>query len=483
LEEGLHRDLDLPTFLRQRGGDPLRTAGIDRDRLLRLHALARHWDEAGYVGRFIDLTFAFALARLGDGKTATRLMGKAVRLPRSAEIRGGRHWNPDQHKWIVWVEAAYQYRISQLLDGKSAVGPFPGDRIALLEALAREDRSWIEQYRQFSQVLEPHERVEDPFRFWREFRDDTLGRVLAELPGLSPPSEIADRVKRLFHRYESAVTRFRILSAALAVAPRVGESFAVGLLERVGPVQDKMPSFLDLTDLIRWVRLLENALLVAGHYDRTAAVPELLERITKLLRPLEGERAAWLVKSLTGRGLRVLIRIGLRDEVKQVHSRMVGRVLGGKPLNDLWRQPALNRDVFLPALLNLAGGWFDFGDADKAESVLEQARRELFHGRLGTAPFADVAFAYAECLGHAPIDKALSRVEDLFTNLPTTATTLSAGLSGVRMVRVVESAVLSLVNEEGALGEAVRRTLEEEEFLVRRRIHRDVRRAMAGAFT
>ena len=48
---------------------------------------------------------------------------------------------------------------------------------------------------------------------------------------------------------------------------------------------------------------------------------------------------------------------------------------------------------------------------------------------------------------------------------------------------VVEATVLALVSEEFTLNSESRRWLDEDEFLVRRRIHRDVRAAMSADST
>jgi hypothetical protein len=47
-------------------------------------------------------------------------------------------------------------------------------------------------------------------------------------------------------------------------------------------------------------------------------------------------------------------------------------------------------------------------------------------------------------------------------------------------LRVVEAAVLAIVNDDFALGPAVRRWLDDDEFRVRRRIHRDLLEATMG---
>jgi hypothetical protein len=75
-------------------------------------------------------------------------------------------------------------------------------------------------------------------------------------------------------------------------------------------------------------------------------------------------------------------------------------------------------------------------------------------------------------------------VEELFTSgklgvLPNTQTT-ATHYSRFHL-NIVEAVVLALANEDFALGPAARRWLDDDEYLVRRRIHRDVRAAMATA--
>jgi hypothetical protein len=47
-------------------------------------------------------------------------------------------------------------------------------------------------------------------------------------------------------------------------------------------------------------------------------------------------------------------------------------------------------------------------------------------------------------------------------------------------LRIVEEVILALISDDFALGPAGRRWLDDDEFLVRRRIHDDMRRYVAG---
>jgi len=55
-------------------------------------------------------------------------------------------------------------------------------------------------------------------------------------------------------------------------------------------------------------------------------------------------------------------------------------------------------------------------------------------------------------------------------------TQTTQGLYSLLHLSIVESLVLALVGEDFALGETARRWLDEDEYLVRRRIHADMKR-------
>src|SRR5262249_50944156 len=93
-----------------------------------------------------------------------------------------------------------------------------------------------------------------------------------------------------------------------------------------------------------------------------------------------------------------------------------------------------------------------------------------------------LACAYAMTLGQAPVEEALARFEELFRKLGllndcfTTNTHYS-----LSQLQIVESVVRAVVSDDFAAGQHVRRWLDEDEYLVRRRIHRDMRQVMSQA--
>jgi hypothetical protein len=85
-------------------------------------------------------------------------------------------------------------------------------------------------------------------------------------------------------------------------------------------------------------------------------------------------------------------------------------------------------------------------------------------------------------LGQAPAERALGRYEELFRQLGGVldAFTTNSHYSLSRL-DVVEALVLALVGEDFRLDPVARRWLDEDEYRVRRRIHRDVREALSRA--
>jgi hypothetical protein len=111
------------------------------DDLLRLHQAARAWvsdpkdpEPTKNSLPYVDLIFAFGLARLGEGSAARELAQKAAdALAAKRDVI---------HDILL---AAYRYRIDQALSGKPHAGPLPAE---LLEWIHRFDASEVFKYRQ-----------------------------------------------------------------------------------------------------------------------------------------------------------------------------------------------------------------------------------------------------------------------------------------------------------------------------------------------
>jgi hypothetical protein len=204
------------------------------------------------------------------------------------------------------------------------------------------------------------------------------------------------------------------------------------------------------------------------------------------------EQQLELINVVASQCLRSLRRLQLRDEIDKLLKRMQDVVLGGQDIGKLRlrhrakdSKAAGRVDLWgkvLRSLLHLAGGWLTFGLADQATPILDEARAELLEPN--PTPFAAqeytlLARAYVAALGHGPADTGLPRIVELFRAMdPTRITnkwTTNKFYSRFHL-NVVEETVLAVVSDDFALGPAGRRWLDEDEYLVRRRIHRDMKR-------
>jgi hypothetical protein len=187
--------------------------------------------------------------------------------------------------------------------------------------------------------------------------------------------------------------------------------------------------------------------------------------------------------NVIGQGLRGLRRLGLRAEADRLLDRLGEWVAPGGDLAAERRRRPQAWPLTLRRLLVLAGGWFYAGRDGPATEVLDEARRLL----LAPVPAAEVrpyrtelACAYAAALGQAPVRLALGRVDELFQRLPGISDTQTTNTHySLAKLRLVEAAVRAVVTDDFALGPAVRRWLDDDEYRVRRRIHRDTR-ALVG---
>jgi hypothetical protein len=121
-------------------------------------------------------------------------------------------------------------------------------------------------------------------------------------------------------------------------------------------------------------------------------------------------------------------------------------------------------------------GWFYVGRDEQAIAALDDARARLFTAFLSPRDQTNLTCAYLDALGYAPARLALGRVEEIFQRLHGVSDQLSTNSHySLSRLLVVEAAVLAVVNEDFALGPAVRRWLDDDEFRVRQRIHRDMK--------
>jgi hypothetical protein len=315
---------------------------------------------------------------------------------------------------------------------------------------------------------------------------------LATLPGVKP-DQLPREVRRLLNIQDrtrpDAHVRFDVLFAALPLAPRAGESFTVELLKLV---PDAMAGADPANEPARLQgRLLERALFLAGHFGRADLVTQLVDRFLGLVAVQKEDAGVHaLVNAAAGSGLRSLRKLGQKDAVDRMLQRLFAATTGGESVDRLRARYGAKPKTWyeaLQAVLRLAGGWLTFGLVDRAAPAIELARAELLNPAPPGLPAnatADLIRAYVAALGQGPAAFGLPRLRELFQSIPPNRVVNSwttAPVYSLNHVRVVEEVVLALTGEEYAAGAAARRWLDEDEHLVRQRVHADVRRLVAGA--
>ena len=162
-QNGLRPEQDLPSFLRFAGQPTNQRFRAVRAWLTQLEEKAQLWTMSGpspastasttATEPYIQMIFAFGLARLGETDSAKGLLDQAKK-----EL-GDNH---DVHQTLL---QGYEHRIKQALDGKPPAGPLPAEYLEYLEQMERMSRYVVDRLRQHSRILEPHEKI-DPYRHW-----------------------------------------------------------------------------------------------------------------------------------------------------------------------------------------------------------------------------------------------------------------------------------------------------------------------------
>jgi hypothetical protein len=356
----------------------------------------------------------------------------------------------------------------------------PRDRNRLLRYVA-------DRMRNLSRIVEPEQEL-DPYRKWHSPTSD-LEKALAELADLADGQEVARRVQKLWAGAPKGAAgdeaRAAVLREALNQAPRVGEDFAREMLDRLPAVYDALPEARDAEDLRREAELLERGLFTAGHFDRTEHIHPLTARFQKMLDEQSG-RGADALKSVNAIALkcfRSLRKLGLRDEIDRLLTRMAEVVLEGQDLHTLDPGRLAHGPEAMRTLLQVAGGWYYFGRERQAEPVMQAARAMLFSETFDDAKEkSQLACSYAAAAGQAPVETAQKRLEEIFTRLRGVRDTMTTApyYSRFQFI-VVEAVVLAVANDDFTTGGEARRWLDDDEYLVRRRVHADLRALAAHA--
>lgn len=524
LERGLEPERDLPSFLRYAGLRDSERMRLVRDKLEELHHEVRKWTAHIPVNLpYVDLLFAFAQARLGEATPARKLLEDAQRaMERPLPSYGSDHTQVEAYVAVLarnFLFKAFRHRVEQALAGQPHAGPLPTELLDELRAISKKaevkdnavrfasgttlNPFWqaevvIERMRQQSQVLEPHEKP-DPYAPVTK-HNDVLKKELADLPAIREPAKLADRIRRLYREAAQGKSpehgrfaQLQVLHHSVPLSHRVGEGFVVELLALVPAAlafqaggsrgQDESP-IPDVSN--EKAELLISSLRAAGNFDRGDLVQKLVGHFIDLVhgRAKDADRFR-LVNRVGAQALRSLRKLGLKDQIDHLLTRLQTEVLKGATLSELHRRRAADPaewGAVLQTLLNIAAGLLSSGLPDRAVSILDAAHNELLGPSgvtLSAKDYTELARAYVSALGQGPSDRGLQRMIELFRKMApgkiNNTYTTAAHYSRFHL-NLVEDVILAVVSDEFALGPAGRRWLDDDEYLVRRRVHADMKR-------
>jgi len=451
LRTGLSLERDVPAFLRwvgQAGGqghDAARVTKVVEDLLKKFLTTQRKRSAVEapetFTRAYVLFTFAWGLARLGAGERARALCKEAEPLLKADD---------GIHRFLA---QAYRARVEQALEGLPPESPLPAALQAELNALERFPRYKVDRLRQASSILEPQERL-DPIRAFHRAGNDPRGEKLAALRGLTDSDKLTREIDKLLeeasHLHEEAAQA--LLDGLMDFFPALPETIAVSRLDRVVQLAAPMTP-------VRRALVLEEALMLAGYFGQAGRVKSTVGDLMAILAELQPADALEVGTSL-GRCLRSLRRVGLKQEAANLLEAVVRSVKG-------------HETRAVEVRLQVAAGLAFLGDSMRAAPLLEAGEAALAKATVISEKLS-VARALASALGETSLDDAVKGMMRLVEQLPTLTDSFNTNSHFcLAVIHFAESVVMGLASPDLALGDFGRRWLDEEEQVVRARVHRD----------
>lgn len=394
----------------------------------------------GHTQAYINLQLALGYARVGKHDKARGLVNESQTA--LAAINDPVH---------AYLSAAYSARVDHAIAGLPSETALGGEHSTRLSALDRVSRYKVDRLREASLILEPLERPDAIGAFSKKLADGR-GPEFAALRVMPDMTERANAVSKIIDTAEKSDSNEheRLVGGVLDVLLELSESWAVPHLLRVIPMITKVAEN-------KRALLYAAALVVAGHFGRTTIVRQMQEALGTAIATISGSDLDRVLQQ----SLRALRRIGLRHEIADLLAKVEHAI------------PASRTDA-LRGRLALASGMAFLGDSARALPIFEHARKALTENMTMTAKLEltrSLALAYAQ----APLADALTGIAELSNQLK--EVTDSFGTNShycLSVLHFVDSLVLGITSDDLALGESGRRFIEDDEHLIRRRLHRDI---------
>jgi hypothetical protein len=456
LFRGISVEHDVPTFLRFCGGGAGADTTVVQQLAGQLEELHRRYHKTKrkrsaveapekLTGAYVNMLFAYGFARLGQADRARDLRQTAAdALPEGDPIHS-------------FLRQALGARVEHALEVLPAETPLPSEISGQLNALERFVRYKVDRLRQASFILEPHEHL-DPVLAFQQAKSDPRGEEFAPMRGMTDHQELSNAVAEVMRKALATGTsiedRARLFDGVMDFFPMLPES-------------ESVPHLRTLIDSVEEVALaprcmlLEEALMLSGLFGRGDMVQELVGRLQAMIGALGGEHIPEVARTL-GQCLRSMRRVGLTDEAGDLLSQVGAAITGaGTPV--------------LVARLQVASGLADLGRTEEARTMLQEGTKALKDKSLLLVDRLEITRAMSGTASHLSLEQAVAELRELAGQLPMITDSFNTNSHfSLSVIQFMESLILGYASEQLALGQLGRRWLDEDEYLVRRRIHRDL---------
>jgi hypothetical protein len=459
LREGIGLARNIPTFVRTYGSDG-DLGDLDRigDELLRVRdeyvgtKRNRSTIEASFpnarTDAYVRMVFAWGFARIGRSQVAREELN-------AAQSSFGATLDPQRGDGIhVAAHAAYRARVEQALEGLPPGAPFsaaPDGPIAARERLGGTERFKYNRIVQGSRVLDPRQDV-DAFDKWMQKEDEPFAGI--EL--LSRPEALSDLFDRMLGGMQALgpIPRAHALGELLEYLEALPEPLAV-------PRMRAALQFIPSTPLDAQPRLLRNALLLAGYYDRSDLIAEVLATLARSDAELTKSQPAKYAE-LLGRCAPVLRRSDYESELAGLLTKLEERVAGDNGL------------ASVIARVHIAAAFASLGQSGRVHGAFVSALA-LLPELTAPADHQALLREISVALSRSSPGQAIAGARTLMEQLANTTDSMSTNSHYcLAVIHLMEAVVTALASEDLVLSDWARRWVEEDEHLLHRRIHRDL---------
>ncbi|WP_157369587.1 hypothetical protein [Zavarzinella formosa] len=413
------------------------------------------------TARYVDLLIGWGLTRLSES-----LRGEAV-------IKQADEGFPVADPVHGLIREAFEHRLRNLRDGRSARLPLPPEWHARREQLPGMERYFADKFFESSRVLQPNPPpsayLEAVFQKARQTGPTTF--TLNRLNTAALNERLPDILQREVSQRGATVELARLAGDALR---RVTELQP----ETIETLFGLLPTALDATRSapVEWAGLIEHGLAAASYADR----PDLARLfVQELLSPAKAPAGPDLPEAMTSQAFRSLRRMGLKTEADRVLHHLAGNVTQGMSYSKLRKTRPMEWPGLLRTMLHVAAGWYYAGRDEQAYAVLEEAKTDLYDAETTPVNRTRLAMAYVQTLGQAPFRVALGRLDEMFQRLSGLHVRGTANrYFCLPALQLVEAGVRAVVADDLAAGPGVRAWLDTDEFSVRQRIRDELAESM-----